>query len=290
MSFEIITDSSSSLSYNYITENNVKMTSYKYYAGDAEYDTFHYSDDETWIRDFYGILRNKQSAHTSCVNADAFLEVFTDVLQKGRDLICITLSARLSATYGIAADVAEKLRKVYPERKIFVIDSRCAAQGQGLFVDYAVRYRNGGDDAERANERLLAIRPNMCHWFVVDDLFFLKRGGRVSAVTAVAGTALGIKPVLHVDDEGALIKMSAARGRRASLDALVKKFEETAIDPIKQKVFIGHGDCIDDLKYVQRHIKDNFGVKEFETGFINPVIGVHSGPGTVALFFYGTKR
>jgi len=290
MSFEIVTDSASGLSYKYVLENGIKMTSYKYYAGDAEYDTFQHTHSDDWIRDFYAILRKKQSAHTSCVNAEEFTNVFAEILEKGGDIICLPLSAKLSATYGIAADVAEKLRPLYPNRKIYVFDSRTAAGGQGLVVDYAVNYRNGGCSAEEAYNKLVRLTPNICQWFVVEDLFFLKRGGRISAVTAVAGSALGIKPVLHVDDEGSLIKMGTARGRKGSLDALVNRFGDTAINPKRQKVFIGHGDCIEDMKYVQRQIKEKFGVKEFETGFINPVIGVHSGPGTVALFFYGTSR
>jgi len=290
MSFEIITDSSSSLSYKYITENNVKMLSYKYRSGDDEYDTFYYNDDDAWVRDFYGILRKKQSATTSCVNADQFEQMFADIFKKGRDFICMTLSSALSATYRIAADVLEKLKPQFPERTGYVFDTKCAAQGQGLAVDYAVKYRDEGKTVDETYKWLVKINPNICHWFVVDDLFFLKRGGRVSTATAVAGTALGIKPVLHVDDEGRLIKMGTARGRKSSLDALVQKFEETVVNPQKQRVFIGHGDCADDMKYVQKQLKDKFGVKDFETGFINPVIGVHSGPGTVALFFFGTKR
>jgi len=290
MSFVIVTDSASSLSYKYITENDVKMTSYKYYAGETEHDTFQYTHDDGWIRDFYGILRKKQSAHTSCVNAEEFTGVFTDILESGSDFICLTLSGQLSATYSIALNAAEKLKPLYPGRQAYVYDSRTAAQGQGLVVDYAVKYRNEGCTAEEAYNKLVRLTPNICQWFVVEDLFFLKRGGRISAVTAVAGTALGIKPVLHVDDEGRLVKMGTARGRKGSLDALINRFGDTAINPKRQKVFIGHGDCIDDLKYVQRQIKDKFGVKEFETGYINPVIGVHSGPGTVALFYYGTSR
>lgn len=290
MSFEIITDSSASLSYRYITENNVKMLSYKYRSGDDEYDTFCYSDDDGWVREFYDMLRRKQSATTSCVNADQFEQMFTDIFKRGRDFVCMTLSSALSATYEIAADVCAKLGPLYPERKGYVFDTKCAAQGQGLAVDFAVRYRDEGKSVDETYKWLVKINPNICHWFVVDDLFFLKRGGRVSTATAVAGTALGIKPVLHVDDEGRLIKMGTARGRKSSLDALVDKFGETAVNPQKQKVFIGHGDCAEDMKYVQRQLRDKFGVKDFETGFINPVIGVHSGPGTVALFFFGTKR
>ncbi|MCL1904402.1 MAG: DegV family protein [Oscillospiraceae bacterium] len=290
MAFEIITDTASGLSYKYITKNNIKMVSFKYYFGDDEYDTFVPSSDEGWLIEFYDRLRRKESASTAMVNEDAFVTAFTEVLNKGKDFIYLAFSSGLSGTYEIAVAVAEKLKPLYPERKMYVFDTKSAAQGLALNVDFAVRQRDKGDSIEQIYKWQCDNVLKICHWFTVDDLFFLKRGGRISGATAVAGTVLGIKPVMHVDDDGKLIKVDTARGRKASLDALVAKLGETAISPENQRVFIGHGDCINDLKYVQKQIKEKYNVKEFETGFINPVIGVHSGPGTVALFFYGSKR
>ncbi|MDR0222842.1 MAG: DegV family protein [Oscillospiraceae bacterium] len=290
MSFEIITDSSTGFSYKYVMKNNIRMISFKYYAGEGEYDTFTESHGEEWLAEFYERLRKKQSATTSCINADVFTSRFTGILNEGKDFIYLPLSSGLSVTYEIAADVCEKLKPLYPDRKMYVFDTRSAAQGQALTVDFAVRQRDEGKTIEEVYQWQVDNSMKICQWFTVDDLFFLKRGGRVSTTTAVAGTVLGIKPILHIDGDGKLIKMATARGRKASLDFLVDKFGEMAVSPEKQKVFIGHGDCADDLKYVQKSIKDKYGVKEFETGFINPVIGVHSGPGTVALFFYGTGR
>ncbi|MDR0198080.1 MAG: DegV family protein [Oscillospiraceae bacterium] len=290
MSFEIITDSSTGFSYKYVVKNKIRMISYKYYAGETEYDTFVESHNEDWLREFYDKLRKKQSTTTSCINADVFTSYFTGILNEGKDFIYLPLSSGLSITYEIAADVCEKLKPLYPERKMYVFDTRSAAQGQGLVVDYAVRQRDEGHSIDEVYQWQVDNVMKICQWFTVDDLFFLKRGGRISTTTAVAGTVLGIKPVLHIDGEGKLIKMATARGRKASLDFLSDKFGETAISPENQKVFIGHGDCLNDLKYVQKSLKDKYGVKEFETGFINPVIGVHSGPGTVALFFYGKGR
>jgi DegV family protein with EDD domain len=290
MSFEIITDTSAGLSYKYITKNNVKIAPFKYYFGDEEYDTFVQTEDETWLRDFYSRLRKKESAHTSLVNADVFTTLFTDVLNKGKDFIYIAFSSALSGTYGNAVGVMEKLKPLYPDRKMYCFDTKSAAQGQALNVDFAVKQRERGDSLEQVYKWQVDNTLKICHWFTVDDLFFLKRGGRISGATAVAGTVLGIKPVMHTNDEGKLIKVDTARGRKASLDYLVRKFGETAISPENQRVFIGHGDCIEDLKYVQKQIKEKYNVKEFETGFINPVIGVHSGPGTIALFFYGSSR
>ena len=290
MSFEIITDTAACLPYKYISKHDIKIASFKYYFGDEEHDTFMPTDNEDWIKDFYAKLRKKESAHTSLVNADAFTTVFTDVLNKGKDFIYLAFSSALSGTYDNAAGVIEKLKPLYPDRKMYALNTRSAAQGLGLMVDFAVRHREKGDSIEQVYEWQEKNISKICHWFTVDDLFFLKRGGRISGATAVAGTVLGIKPIMHANDEGKLIKIDTARGRKASLDYLVKKFGETAISPENQRVFIGHGDCIDDLKYVQKQIKEKYNVKEFETGFINPVIGVHSGPGTIALFFYGNNR
>jgi DegV family protein with EDD domain len=290
MSFDIVTDTSAGLSYKYITKNNIKIAPFKYYFGDEENDTFVQNNDDSWLRTFYERLRKKESASTSLVNASVFEPIFNEILEKGGDFLYIAFSSALSGTYGQACEVVEKLKPKYPDRKMYVFDSRSAAQGQALNVDFAVRQREKGNSLDQVYKWQVENTLNICHWFTVDDLFFLKRGGRISTATAVAGTVLGIKPVMHTNNEGKLIKVDTARGRKASLDYLVRKFGETAIKPEGQRVFIGHGDCIDDLKYVQKQIREKYGVKEFETGFINPVIGVHSGPGTVALFFYGTQR
>jgi DegV family protein with EDD domain len=290
MSFEIITDTSAGFSHRYAVQNNVKIVSFKYYFGDEEYDTYSPSGNDDWIREFYCRLRKKESAHTSLVNAQAFTTVFTDALSNGRDFIYIAFSSALSATYSVAADVARKLKPLYPDRKMYVFDSFSAAQGQALNVDFAVKQRERGDSIEQVYKWQVDNTQKICQWFTVEDLFFLKRGGRISSATAVAGTVLGIKPVMHVSDDGKLIKVDTARGRKASLDALVSKFGETAVSPENHKVFLGHGDSVDDAKYVQKQLKDKFNVKDVEIGFINPVIGVHSGPGTIALFFYGKQR
>ncbi|MCL2036862.1 MAG: DegV family protein [Oscillospiraceae bacterium] len=290
MPFEIITDTSAGLTYKYATKNNVKIVSFKYYFGEEEFDTYQPGNNDEWIRTFYERLRKKESANTALINADTFITAFTDILNKGKDFIYLAFSSALSATYEQALGVVKKLKPLYPDRKMYVFDTKSAAQGQALNVDFAVRQRDRGDSLEQIYQWQVDNTLKICHWFTVDDLFFLKRGGRISGATAVAGTVLGIKPIMHVNNDGKLIKVDTARGRRASLDYLVKKFGETAINPENHRVFMGHGDCPEDLKYVQKQLKEKFGVKEFETGFVNPVIGVHSGPGTMTLFFYGTGR
>ncbi|MCL2634822.1 MAG: DegV family protein [Oscillospiraceae bacterium] len=290
MAFEIITDSSTGLSQKYVTKNKIKMVSFKYYFGDEEFDTFPNTGNDDWVKEFYARLRKKQSANTSMINEDVFTKAFTNILNEGKDFIYLAFSSALSGTCEIAVGVMEKLKLLYPDRKMYVFDTKSAAQGQALNVHFAIKHRDEGRTIDEVYQWQVKNQLKICHWFTVDDLFFLKRGGRISTATAVAGTALGIKPIMHVNNEGKLIKMGTARGRRASLDVLVEKFGATAISPENQKVFIGHGDCHEDMKYVQKLLRDNYGVKEFETGYINPVIGVHSGPGTMTVFFYGTER
>ena len=191
---------------------------------------------------------------------------------------------------GNPVDHAQELGEQYPERKFFVVDTLCASLGQGLLVWHAARRRERGDSIEAVRDWVEENKLHLCHWFTVDDLMFLKRGGRVSAATAMVGTMLSIKPVLHVDDEGHLIKVGTARGRKASLKALVDHMEETAIGPGEQTIFISHGDCEEDAKQVAEDVKARFGVKTVLINHVGPVIGAHSGPGTVALFFLGAHR
>ena len=177
-----------------------------------------------------------------------------------------------------------------PDRKVIAIDSLCASLGQGLLVKLAVDKKNSGATIEEVAEYVEGIKPNLVHWFTVEDLFFLKRGGRVSATTAVVGTMLQIKPILHVSDEGKLVSMDKIRGRQGSIKALFDKMRETAIEPSKQTVYISHGDCYDDAKKLADMISEELGVTDILISEIGPVIGAHSGPGTVALFYLGTQR
>ena len=188
------------------------------------------------------------------------------------------------------AQYTEALREKFPQRKIFTVDTLCASLGQGLLVYLAAQQRAQGKSIEEVRDWTEAHKLQLCHQFTVDDLHFLKRGGRISATTAVVGSMLQIKPVLHVDNEGHLVNISKARGRRASLKALVDKMEQTAIDPADQTVFISHGDCLEDAQLVAQMVKDRFNVQEVYLNYVGPVIGAHSGPGTLALFYVGVER
>ena len=239
--------------------------------------------------DYYEKLRAGSLCTTSQVTMLEFQQAFTPVLEAGQDILYLAFSSGLSGTYQSGCIAAEELKEKFPGRRIVCVDSLQASMGEGLFCYLVGKKRCQGADLDTAADYARQIAPQVCAWFTVDDLMFLKRGGRVSGAAAVAGTLLGIKPVLHVDEEGHLIPKEKVRGRRASLDALVKHFEATALDKTGGTVFISHGDCADDARYVIDKLRA-LGVREIEMGDIGPVIGAHSGPGTVALFWLGSKR
>ena len=210
-------------------------------------------------------------------------------LAAGQDVLVITFSSGLSTTYQSAVIAAGELAEKYPQRKLRVVDSLCASLGQGLLVWYACRKRDEGAAVAELADWLESEKGRICQWFTVDDLMYLKRGGRVSAATALVGTMLQIKPVLHVDDEGRLISMSKVRGRKASVEAMAKKFDELGISGENDTVFICHGDCREDAEYLAGLLKQR-GVREVFIGYTGAVIGSHSGPGTLAIFFRGQRR
>lgn len=247
-------------------------------------------NDEIDIKEFYAYLRAKHGATTSAINLDRFTVEFEKVVSEGKDVLYIGFSSGLSATYMASKNAAEEVMEANPDRKVIAIDSLCASLGQGLLVKLAVDKKNSGATIEEVAEYVEGIKPNLVHWFTVEDLFFLKRGGRVSATTAVVGTMLQIKPILHVSDEGKLVSMDKIRGRQGSIKALFDKMRETAIEPAKQTVYISHGDCYDDAKKLADMISEKFGITDILISEIGPVIGAHSGPGTVALFYLGTQR
>jgi DegV family protein with EDD domain len=243
------------------------------------------------LSEFYAFLREKKSASTAAVNIDSFIEIMTPILEAGKDILYLGFSSGLSSTYASGKLAADELMEKYPDRKIYTVDTLAASLGQGLLVYLAAKRRLAGESIEAVRDFVENTKLNLCHWFTIDDLFFLKRGGRVSGTTAVVGTMLGIKPVMHVDNEGHLINVAKARGRRASVDALFDKAKSTMIgERANSSVFISHGDCIEDAEYLAERIKNEIGVKEVRIAYVGSVIGSHSGPGTLALFFLGSER
>ena len=245
---------------------------------------------ERWLQKMFDGLRKGEVATTSAVNPQGWQDVIEPVLQSGEDALVLAFSSGLSTTYQSAMIAADELSQQYPDRKIKVVDTLCASLGQGLLVYYACKKRDEGLTLEELAEWCENRKYNLCHWFTVDDLMYLKRGGRVSAATAVVGTMLKIKPVLHIDDAGHLINVSKIRGRNASIEALAKKMGELALPGENDTVFICHGDCIEDAKYLEKLVKEQYGVKNVLIYYVGAVIGSHSGPGTLALFFLGEHR
>ncbi|HAL88104.1 MAG TPA: fatty acid-binding protein DegV [Clostridiales bacterium] len=242
------------------------------------------------LKDMYAGLRAGEAAKTSAVNPSRWSQVMEESLAAGKDVLVLAFSSGLSTTYQSAVIAAGELKEKYPERKIQVIDTLCASMGQGLLVWYACRKRDEGLSLEEVARWVLDNRLHLCHWFTVDDLMYLKRGGRISAATALVGTMLQIKPLLHVDDEGHLINMTKARGRKAAIDAMVKKAQELGAGYDNSTMFISHGDCLSDAEYLSRQLKEKCGVKDVVISYVGAVIGSHSGPGTLALFFLGKHR
>ncbi len=289
MSFEIITDSSANLPETLIDEYGLHVMPLVFNVKGQEY--LGYVKGETIdLAQFYRMMREKENITTSLLNIESCTEFMRNLLEQGKDILYIGFSSGLSGSYQVGDIVAKQLQEEFPERKIYTVDTLAAALGEGLLVYLACQKRKEGCSIEEVYQWVVDNRLHLCHWFTVDDLFFLKRGGRVSQASAIVGSILSIKPVMHVDDEGHLIVMEKVRGRRKSLDALVKHMEETVIDPENQHIFISHGDCLEDAQYVEKLVRDKWNVKDVMIHILDPVIGAHSGPGTVALFFVGTKR
>ena len=284
--YKIITDSASDLPGDLLQNLNVdKIPLTVLFQGETRSD----SVDEG-IKAFYDGLRAGEVATTSAVNPDGWASVIEPALQAGQDVLVLAFSSGLSTTYQSAVIAASELLETYTDRKIYVVDTLCASLGQGLLVWLACQKRDAGMELEALRDWVEENKLHLCHWFTVDDLMFLKRGGRVSATTALVGTMLQIKPVLHVDDEGHLINVAKARGRKASIDALAKKVAELGEGFDNETMFISHGDCAEDAEYLARILKEKHGAKHVHINHVGAVIGSHAGPGVLALFFLGKHR
>ena len=242
------------------------------------------------LKTMYAALRAGENAKTAAVNPERWRETIEPWLKQGKDVLVLAFSSGLSTTCQSAQIAAAELREAYPDRKIRVVDTLCASLGEGLLVWYTCRKRDEGLSLDETADWAEENKLHLCHWFTVDDLFFLKRGGRISGATAVVGTMLNIKPVLHVDNEGHLISVSKARGRKAAIQALAAKTKELGGDYDNSTMFISHGDCLEDAEYLAQLLKSKYGVKNVFIGYVGAVIGSHSGPGTLALFFLGKHR
>jgi DegV family protein with EDD domain len=286
MSYKIITDSCCDFtSQQYIDLDLTMIPLSMEFRGEVGEDR---NDDS--LKTMYDGLRAGEGAKTSAANPDQWARVIEPVLEQGHDALVMVFSSGLSTTYQSAVIASQELSEKYPDRKILVCDTLCASMGQGLLVWYACRKRDEGSTLEEVYNWVEENKLHLCHWFTVDDLMHLKRGGRISAATALVGTMLQIKPVLHVDDEGHLVNVAKTRGRKASIDALAKKVKELGEGYDNSTMFISHGDCYEDAEYLANILKTQYGAKEVMINYVGAVIGSHAGPGTLALFFLGDHR
>ena len=288
--FQIVTDSSCDLPQALADELDLAVLPLHVLIGEHTYANY-LDGREIGFKEFYDKLRNGERATTSAVNVSEFTAVMEGKLKEGLDILFIGFSSGLSTTYQSGAIACDELREKYPERKLIAIDSLCASLGEGLLLYLAAKKQQSGASMDEVADYVRETIPHLCHWFTVNDLMFLKRGGRVSSTAALVGTMLGIKPVMHTDSEGRLTPVSKARGTKAALRALVDKVGEIGVEPAKnQPMLICHANCPESVEYVKGLLKERFGVTDVRDDFIGPVIGAHTGCGTLGLFFVGTER
>ena len=285
--YKIVTDSACDIKPALLKEWGVPSVGLTFrFDGDEK----EYSNDDMPVEEFYARMREGGSAKTAAVNVASFKGMFEPILKDGSDILYLGFSSGLSTTYNSGRLAAEELQEQYPDRKIIAIDTLSASAGFGLLLYLTLQKKNEGASLEEAAAFAKDLVPRLCHWVTVDALVYLKRGGRVSPTAAFVGGVLQIKPVLHMDNEGHLINRLKVRGRKVSIKTMADKYAELAEDKENGTVFISHGDCLKDAEELASILKANHGVNVQLITDVGTVIGAHSGPGTMALFFLGTER
>lgn len=288
--YVIITDCTCDLSMDIIQKYDIPIIPMEFTLDNEKY--LHTADFSVFREiNFYDKLKNGSTAATSQINPYTYNEFFTPYLEEGKDILYVCFSSGLSSTYQSSMIAIAELKEKYPDRKIISVDSLGASAGEGLMTLYAYLNKEKGMSIEENAAWLQEHVQNFAHWFTVDDLHHLKRGGRISAATAIVGSALNIKPILRVDEEGHLVSVSKAHGRKKSLSSLANKLAETIKDPEGQVIMISHGNCVEDATFLKEKILEVIpNIQEVVLSEIGPVIGAHSGPGTVALFYFADSR
>ncbi len=289
MSFKIVSDSCANLTDEIIDKFDLTILPLTFMV-DGKQHTSYKKREKSNLPKFYKMMREGKVVTTSLPNLVDSKKEIEKILKGGEDVLLIAFSSGLSGTYTAIDLICKELASKYEDRKIMTVDTLAAAAGQGMLVWMAAEMRDDGESIETVHKWLEDNKLHLAHWFTVDDLHFLERGGRVSKTAAFAGTVLNIKPVLHVDDEGHLIPMEKVRGRKKSIDALVTHMQETMVEPYDYKVLISHGDCLEDAEALAKIVKEKTGVSDIHINCLDPVIGAHSGPGTLALFYLATSR
>ncbi len=285
--YVIFADSSCDFSNEMIAERGIYCASLSFRFDDS---SLEYDNNGMDIKSFYDKMREGGVAKTSAVNSETFAVEFEKILKEGKDILYLGFSSGLSTTYNSARIAAKQLEEAYPDRKIIVVDTLAASAGIALLIDMVIEKKNSGATIEEAAKFAEDNKMRICHWFTVDDLVYLKRGGRISSAAAFFGNMIGIKPVLHVDNEGHLVNVMKVRGRKMSVATLAQKYGELADDDGNKIVYISHGDCLADAEELGKIIAEKYGAKTKLITNVGTVIGAHSGPGTLALFFVGKER
>lgn len=287
--YQIITDSSCDLPQSLVDQIDVRVMPLHVYIDGVHY--YSYLDwHEIPPKAFFDRVRNGAKITTSAASLVENAEFLEPSLREGLDVIFISFSSGLTSNCHTMQLAAEELQEKYPERRILIMDSLCASLGQGLFVYLAAKKQQEGASLTELYDYLTELRLHVCHWFTLNDLMYLKRGGRISATAAIAGTMLQIKPVMHMDNDGRLAPVTKAKGRKAALTALAAKALETGIDLPSQTLFICHGDCREDAEFIAAKIREKSAVQDIIINYVGTGIGAHTGPGVVSLFFIGTQR
>ena len=281
--YVLITDSASDLPSEIAESLEVEILPMKYMVNDTPC-----VDKDFDMENFYNLLRGKALSLTSQTNVEEFSNYFSGYLENGKDILYVGFPLSLSGMNNSARIAARELSEKYPERKIIVIDSVSASIGQGLLVYYAALKKKSGATIDEVADFVNNNKLKFCHWFTVDDLYFLKRGGRISQATAVVGSILNVKPLLSMNDEGKLYVFDKIRGKKKVLDLMSSKIGN--LNSNYKKVFVGHADCLDDAKYVAERISSENHSLDVTITHLGPIIGTHTGPGTVALAFVGNSR
>ena len=289
MSYKIITDSCANLTDEQIKDYGVEILSLKYYIGETAYESY-IKGEKIDYSNVYRILREKGKITTSLANREDCDKAILPVLEAGYDALILAFSSGLSGTCQNIVNSAEDYREMFPERKVIVVDTLSASMGEGLLVHYAVELQKQGKSMEEVAQWVEDNKLKLCHTFTLDDLFFLKRGGRLSGTSAIVGSLMNIKPLMHVANDGKLYVTGKARGRKAAMKHLIDSVGEKGVDLENQIIFMVHGDCEDEARVIGEEVKNRYNVKDVIYNCLDPVIVSHSGPGTLAIFFLGNER
>lgn len=284
--FIIATDSTVDLPKAFLEENHVLTISLSYVMDGVTYKDL----DGLSHEEFFEKIRNGSLPTTSQINPEEARKALEPVVKEGKEILYLGFSSGLSGSYNSVRMAAEDLMEDYPETKIVTIDSLCASMGEGLLLYKTLQLKEQGKNLDEIAEWVEANKLHICHNVTVDDLNHLHRGGRISKTTAVLGTMVKIKPIIHMDNEGKLVVIGKERGRKKSLLTLLDKMEKQMQGYQNDVVMITHGDCIEDVKYVEEQIRERFGIENIIVNGIGSVIGSHTGAGVVAVFFMGSER